>query len=136
MDIFLSVLKTKYAQFEGRARRKEFWMFYLFQILSYLVAMLVMFTLSSLGDIFAGIGLFVYVGVAIALVIPSLAVTVRRLHDVNKSGWMIFIGLIPLIGFILMLVWLCTEGTRGPNQYGPDPKGGDEIGDINKSELV
>lgn len=59
---------------------------------------------------------------SLAVFIPSLAVTVRRLHDTNHSGWMYFVSLIPLIGGIWLLILLCTDGTHGQNQYGPDPK--------------
>jgi uncharacterized membrane protein YhaH (DUF805 family) len=61
---------------------------------------------------------------ALWAIIPGLAVTVRRLHDLDKSGWHLLIGLIPLVGGIILLIWYCTEGTRGPNRYGPDPLAG------------
>lgn len=111
----------KYAVFSGRARRKEYWMFGLFQILFGMVAMIID---SMIGFNFNGIpyGVF-YMIYGLATFVPSLSVFVRRLHDTNRSGWWILIGLIPLIGAIWLLVLLCTEGTAGDNKYGPDPKG-------------
>lgn len=69
--------------------------------------------------------MFGYLIYSLAALIPNLAVSVRRLHDTNKSGWMLLIGLIPIIGSIILIVFFCTEGTQGPNQYGADPKSGD-----------
>lgn len=102
---FLAVLK-KYAIFEGRARRKEYWYFALFSFLfTFLFAFIsVYFNNLSLYYIFV-----------LSIFIPSIAVGVRRMHDVNKSGWYI---LIPIYNLILY----CTAGTEGPNQYGSDPK--------------
>ena len=60
----------------------------------------------------------------LATILPSLAVAVRRLHDLDRTGWWIFIGLIPLIGWIILIIWYCTRGTVGPNRFGPDPLGG------------
>jgi uncharacterized membrane protein YhaH (DUF805 family) len=105
MKWYLEVLK-KYAVFEGRARRSEYWYYVLFYILfAFAIAFIsefirfpILYTLYVLGSL-----------------IPSIAVGVRRMHDVNKSGWFI---LIPIYNLILY----CTEGTQGPNQYGPDPK--------------
>lgn len=120
MKWYLKALK-QYADFSGRARRKEYWMFVLFNIIFSLIASLID---KAIGIDFSdgyGYGI-VTVIYALIVFIPGLALTVRRLHDINKSGWMIFISLIPLIGGIWMLVLVCTEGTRGDNQYGPDPK--------------
>lgn len=118
---------SKYATFSGRAPRSEYWFFGLFNVLVS-IGLLVVF--GILGAIFMGDGGFL-VGVAIAQVIyyiyclavfiPSIAVTVRRLHDINKSGWWWWIQLIPLAGVIVLLVFACTKGTDGENAYGPDP---------------
>jgi uncharacterized membrane protein YhaH (DUF805 family) len=118
MDWYLKVLKN-YVGFEGRARRKEYWMYTLFTIIALVVAMVLdnMFGLASEG----GIGPL-YALYALATFLPGLAVSVRRLHDIGKSGWWILIGLIPLIGAIVLIVWAVTEGTRGSNAYGEDPK--------------
>lgn len=119
MNWYTKVLRN-YAVFTGRARRKEYWMFVLFNIIFALAAMILD---NALGLAFApmpyGVLYFVYV---LAVFIPGLAVGVRRLHDVGKSGWWMLIGLVPLIGAIWLLVLFVTEGARAPNQYGPDPK--------------
>jgi len=127
MNWYFEVLK-KYAVFEGRARRKEYWFFQLFQIIVTMVLAIIGALLISVnsGLEHAGSGL-VFVDVLIVLyglatLLPGLAVLVRRLHDTNRSGWMIFLGLIPLVGGIILLVFAVEDGTPGPNQYGPDPK--------------
>jgi uncharacterized membrane protein YhaH (DUF805 family) len=113
----------KYADFQGRARRSEYWLWRVFVALAFagLITINVMIeryvTYNPAGPILIGIFL-------LAIVIPSVAVTVRRLHDTDKSGWMIFIGFVPFIGALLLLVFYCTGGTRGANRYGLDPKSG------------
>jgi uncharacterized membrane protein YhaH (DUF805 family) len=115
MNWYLTVLRDNYANFSGRARRSEYWYYVLFN----LIICMVLFGLSfALGMV----GMILYIVYALGTLIPSLAVVVRRLHDVNKSGWFYFVGLIPIIGPIWLLVLLATEGTSGPNQYGDDPK--------------
>jgi uncharacterized membrane protein YhaH (DUF805 family) len=100
---------SKYATFSGRARRMEYWGFSLF-------VLIISFT----------IGLIPVLGwiVAIALIIPDIAVTVRRLHDIGKSGLNYFWIFLPIIGWIMLLIWYCQEGDKGNNMYGADPKGG------------
>lgn len=107
---------SKYATFSGRARRSEFWWFYLFAIILYIVAAII--------DAAIGNNLL-WIIVALGLIVPSLAVTVRRLHDTGRSGWWILIGIIPLIGAIVLLVFECQDSQPGANNYGPSPKGGD-----------
>lgn len=137
MEYFMDVLKNKYAKFDGRARRAEYWYFTLFSVLAYLIPYFIFFLgISMESQVISGLGMLLLVLVALGLLIPSLAVCVRRLHDLNKSGWNYFIGLIPFVGGIILLVWFCTEGNRFTNNYGPDPKGGGELSDIGKSELV
>ena len=109
MNYFLDVVKNKYAQFNGRARRAEYWQFVLVNIIISVVINVVVRATGSTA--IAGLGGLV----SLALLIPSIAVAIRRMHDVNKSGWYI---LIPFYNLYLA----CTEGTRGPNEYGPDPK--------------
>jgi len=119
MNWYLKVLK-QYADFSGRARRKEYWMFTLFNIIFIIVAM----TLDNILGLTVGelpYGVF-YVLYALAVLIPGIAVTVRRLHDVGKSGWMFLIVLIPLIGAIWLLVLMVTDSNPGENQYGQNPK--------------
>jgi uncharacterized membrane protein YhaH (DUF805 family) len=117
---YLEVLK-KYAVFSGRSRRAEYWYFVLFNIIVAIVLSLID-TLLGTFDFVQGIGLLsgLY---GLAVLIPTLAVTVRRLHDIDRTGWWIFINLIPLIGFIVLLVFAVTDGTPGSNRYGPNPKG-------------
>lgn len=112
---YLTVVRDNYANFSGRARRSEYWYFLLCHLLISLVLGGLIFALGVTGIIIYGL-------YALALLLPSLAVVVRRLHDVNKSGWFYFISLVPFIGGIWLLILLATEGTQGPNQYGEDPK--------------
>lgn len=114
MSWFLAVVQ-KYAVFSGRARRKEYWMFVLFYaIFSFAAGLL---------DGLLGTGYLIAPIFQLALLVPTLAVAVRRLHDIDKSGAWIFISLVPLVGQIWLLILLATEGTRGDNNYGSDPKG-------------
>ncbi len=119
MNEYIAVLK-KYAVFSGRARRKEYWMFVLFNAIFSLVASLLDMVLFFMP--FSGFGPL-WVVYTIALFIPGLAVSIRRLHDVGKSGWYYFIILIPIGGPIWLLVLLCTDSQPGGNKYGPNPKG-------------
>lgn len=113
MNWFLDVVKNKYASFNGRARRQEYWMFTLFYIIGYVV----------LAVIDAVVGTMVLALIySLALLLPSLGVAIRRLHDTNRSGWWLLISFLPLIGAIVLLVFLVTEGDKSDNQYGPDPK--------------
>jgi uncharacterized membrane protein YhaH (DUF805 family) len=115
MEWMLMPLK-RYADFSGRSRRKEYWMFQLFSILCILGALLLGGILSivsnTLGGLVIGLG---YLGVVFGFFIPALAVAVRRMHDQDKSGWFI---LIPFLNFLMLFF----EGTRGTNRFGPDPK--------------
>ncbi len=122
MNWYLKVLK-QYADFNGRARRKEYWMFVLFNMLIFIVLATIMGIGAAAGSsVIATIGAILYYGYALAILIPSLAVCVRRLHDIGKSGWFYFIGLIPLVGGIILLVWFCQDSQIGENEYGPNPK--------------
>ena len=113
MEWYLKVVRDNYANFNGRASRQEYWMFFLFNIIFAFVAGFV--------DGFLGLG-FLELIYVLAVFIPGLAVGVRRLHDVNKSGWWLFISLIPIIGAIWLLILLCTDSNPGENNYGPSPK--------------
>lgn len=113
MDWYLQVLR-KYAEFNGRARRTEYWMFVLFNFIAYVVLGVAERILHLSGVLSAAYGL--------AVLIPSLAVSVRRLHDTDRSGWWLLIGLIPLIGAIVLIVFAVQEGQATPNKYGPNPK--------------
>ncbi|MDO9454789.1 DUF805 domain-containing protein [Nocardioides sp.] len=111
-DAIRSVVVENYANFSGRARRSEYWYFFLFNFLVSIVAQVV--------DNVIGIPILTIV-VGLGLLVPGLAVSVRRLHDIDKSGWFILIALIPLVGAIILLVWACTD-SKPDNQYGPNPK--------------
>ncbi len=113
MEWYLKVLK-QYADFNGRARRTEFWMFFLFNVIVSIIFTIIDTMLGTYGALSGIYGL--------AILIPALAVSVRRLHDTGKSGWMFLVGLIPVIGFIWLLVLYIMEGTPGENQYGANPK--------------
>jgi uncharacterized membrane protein YhaH (DUF805 family) len=113
MNYYTSVLK-KYAVFSGRASRKEFWMFVLFSA----IITIILGILDGVLNLKGILGL-VY---GLAVLIPSLAVMVRRLHDTNRSGGWVFINLIPLIGAIIVLVFVVSDSTPGDNKYGPNPK--------------
>lgn len=112
MSWYLNVLKN-YAGFSGRARRQEYWMFALFT--SIVVVVLAVIGLAIDFQFLALIYL-------LAVLIPSLAVQVRRLHDTGRSGWWTLIGAIPFVGGIILLVFLCSEGAHEANEYGANPK--------------
>lgn len=136
MEWYLMVWK-KYAQFDGRSRRKEYWMFTLFNLL----AIMALGMIAIAGTVLlANAGkttsedtvpfLFIPIGIyALAALIPSISAATRRFHDIGKSGWMLFLlialGVIPIVGFItaiIQIVFLCQDSEPGPNQYGPNPK--------------
>ena len=112
MEWYLKVLR-QYADFTGRARRKEYWMFTLVNvIISAVLAILdTALTNGLLGLLYS-----------LAMLLPSLGVGVRRLHDTGRSGWWLLIGIIPLIGWIVLIVFFATDGEPQPNTYGPNPK--------------
>lgn len=118
MNCYLDVL-TRYAEFSGRARRKEFW---LFAAVNFLVTLVFGFIDLALGLVSeeAGIGLLsgLY---SLVVLIPYLAVTVRRLHDSGRTGWWLLIGLIPLLGPIVLLVFMLLDSDPAENRYGPCP---------------
>ncbi len=117
MQWFMEALR-KYADFSGRSRRKEYWFFVLFYLIIYLVLAIV--DTVILGS--EGIGLLTTL-FALAMLIPGIAVSVRRLHDTGRSGWWILIGFIPFIGLIVLLVFYFQDSQPGQNDYGPNPKG-------------
>lgn len=136
-NYFKECVTTKYLDFKGRARRSEYWYFVLGQIIVLLIAAVLDNILGTTYKIEnpafpdGGMGLpygYIYFLVALALLIPSLAVGVRRLHDVGKSGWFYLIVLIPLVGVIWLLVLFCTDSKPGENKWGPNPKGVGNIG--------
>ena len=135
-DYFKKVVTQDYANFSGRARRSEFWYFSLFHMI-FIYGPLLLFG-GLLGGFDAEpsmipmIFIMIYV---LATFIPGLAVSVRRLHDTGKSGWMLLIGIIPLIGSIALLIFYCQDSQAGSNQWGPNPKTGSGD-DHNINDLV
>ena len=122
VGIYKSVLTKKYADFTGRARRAEYWWFVLINFVVIFSLLVLTIILSGSNDSLTGLGGIIYAVYALGVILPSLAVTVRRLHDTGKSGWMLLIGLIPFVGPIILLVFYFTDGEPGANQYGPSPK--------------
>ena len=122
MDWYLNVLKN-YVGFSGRARRKEYWMFVLFNVIFAVVAM-ILDNVLGLASKELGYGP-IYGIYALVMILPSLAVAARRLHDIGKSGWWLLIALIPIVGAIMLIIWDVREGERGDNRFGPDPKAGE-----------
>lgn len=106
---------SKYVTFSGRASRSEYWWFIVALALAYIVAIIVG---SAINEQLGGL---LYVIVALGTFLPTLAVLIRRLHDLDRSGWWILIQLIPLVGPILLIVWLASRGTAGANRFGDDP---------------
>ncbi|MFE9865299.1 DUF805 domain-containing protein [Streptomyces sp. NPDC005506] len=115
MHWYLDVLK-KYAVFSGRARRQEYWMYTLFNVIAVIILAVLDAVLGTQPVLIAIYYLLV--------LLPSLGVFVRRLHDTGRSGWWILFGIVPLVGGITLLVFSCLEGERSQNAYGPDPKSG------------
>ena len=123
MEWYLKVMRENYAKFNGRARRKEYWMFTLFHTLlviacAFTLALLVATGPYSLTLLVA----IMFIAVILAHVVPSLAISVRRLHDLGQSGWFLLLALIPYIGSLIIFVFSVIEGNKGTNKYGPDPK--------------
>src|SRR5689334_13817971 len=114
MEWYTKVLKN-YAGFSGRARRTEYWMFTLFNII--IGGVLYAIYAATGSSIF----MILYVLYFVAVFVPSLAVGVRRLHDTNRTGWWLLLGFVPFIGGIVLIVFCALEGDRGANQYGEDP---------------
>lgn len=128
MEWYLKVIKN-YVGFSGRARRKEYWMFALFNMIFLIIACVldnVFGTTFKIHSVFGSQNLpygYFYLLYALVVFLPGLAVAVRRLHDTGKSGWFMFIALIPIVGGIWLLILMCTDSTTGENEYGLNPKG-------------
>ena len=126
MQWYLKVLR-QYADFSGRARRTEFWMFVLFNAIAGVILTILdnLFGLATTtvvgGMVVASTGILTGI-YQLAVLIPSLAVGVRRLHDTGRSGWWLLIGLIPIVGPIVLIVFWATAGDLAPNQHGVNPK--------------
>lgn len=116
---FQTAVKTcfqKYATIEGRARRSEYWWFVLFAFIANIIFSLIDAILFGNAQVLAGI-------FGLAILLPSICVGARRLHDTGRSAWWLLLILIPLVGFLVLLWWFVQQGTDGANEYGPDPLG-------------
>ncbi|WP_042011087.1 DUF805 domain-containing protein [Aeromonas fluvialis] len=114
MNWYISVLK-QYAVFSGRARRTEYWMFVLCNVV-------VMLLLGMVDKLISGDKEFISGIYSLAVLLPSLAVAARRLHDTDRSGWWLLLGLIPIIGTLVLIYFMVCNGQQGPNRFGDDPK--------------
>ncbi len=136
MEWMLMPLK-RYAEFTGRSCRQEYWMFYLFNILV-VIGLMLLFALvggfsggaEGPSGLAMGVGGILLLGWLGLFFIPTIAVTVRRLHDQDKSGWFILIQFIPYVGGIIIFIFMCLKGTDGPNRFGDDPLNPQKLGDI------
>jgi uncharacterized membrane protein YhaH (DUF805 family) len=107
LEYFVNIFRYKYIQYNGRARRKEYWMFALFSF----ICGLILGIIPILGLIYS-----------LAAILPSVCLGIRRLHDIGKSGWWLLLCLIPLVGVVAFIVFGCLDSQPGENQYGPNPK--------------
>jgi len=114
MNEFIAIVKKvfleNYCNFEGRATRKEFWYAFLFN-----------FIVSAILGLFGKVGVWLSGIWSLAVLLPFLGVGARRLHDINKTGWLLLLSLIPLVGQIILIIWWATAGETTENQYGPVP---------------
>ena len=118
MNWYLDAWKN-YVTFTGRSRRKAYWVFFVFNVIATILANLIDNVLGLAGQSVYGPVSMLY---ALAVFLPGLALAVRRLHDTGRSGWWMLLGFIPLIGWIVLLIFFVTDSQPGSNQYGPNPK--------------
>ena len=122
MPIFLQPF-VRYADFTGRSRRSEYWLFRLVTIVAYIALFLIAEALRSYNSFLYILPMMLFFVLALASIVPSLAVGFRRLHDSDRSAWWILIAFVPILGPLVLLAFLCIDGTPGDNRFGPDPKG-------------
>jgi uncharacterized membrane protein YhaH (DUF805 family) len=125
MDWMLMPLR-RYAEFSGRSRRKEYWMFVLFQIIVVVVLGIVEGALGLTGMVAGAYGPLTAL-FWLAVLIPGIAVGIRRLHDTDRSGWWLLLAFVPIIGAIVLIVFFASDGTNGSNRFGADPKGSVDV---------
>ena len=139
IEWYKKVVFENYGNFKGRARRSEYWYYRLASTIIFLLFVVlgvVVYAATDNGPLALGLGYGLLMLYALGTMVPSLAVSVRRMHDIGKSGWTIFVAMIPLVGPIWILVLLFTEGDSGENYYGTDPKNEiEEINEIGNVEL-
>lgn len=114
IQYFMDAVTKHYFDFNGRARRAAFWYFVLVYVIIDIVLAVIQ-QVAHLNTILTGL-------FALALLLPNLGIAARRLHDTNRSGWWLLLGLIPVVGWIILIIWYCQVGTTGANEYGADPK--------------
>ena len=115
---YIKCVTTDYFKFQGRARRKEYWMFTLFSFIIYMILFIFFEKIMSSPDGYTITGA-IY---SLAVFLPTLGVSVRRLHDINRSGWWFLLSFIPLIGGLILLIFMVLDSTPGDNNYGENPK--------------
>ena len=124
MDMFIKVARDNYTNFEGRARRKEFWMFTLVSLVINVGTLILDASLFS--DLGLVNGLY-----TLAILLPSIAVGIRRMHDINKSGWWLLLWIVPVIGWVWLIILHCRDSDIGDNIFGPS----DKYPDANDSDV-
>lgn len=126
MNWFIECITKNYANFSGRARRKEYWMYGLFYVLFMLILVIASAVICAMMEMNSleinRVVIFIVICAYLALLIPTLAVLVRRLHDINKSGWWCLISFVPYVGIIILFIFALLDSTPGRNQYGENPK--------------
>jgi uncharacterized membrane protein YhaH (DUF805 family) len=126
MNWFIECITKNYANFSGRARRKEYWMYGLFYVLFMLILVIASAVICAMMEMnpleINRVVIFIVICAYLALLIPTLAVLVRRLHDINKSGWWCLISFVPYVGIIILFIFALLDSTPGRNQYGENPK--------------
>ncbi len=122
VNAWKKVVLENYATFSGRARRSELWWFVLANFCAIIALLVLGIILGAVSDALGAIMGLVLIAYYIGTIIPILAVQVRRLHDTGRSGWMWLVGLIPLVGGIILIVFLASDSAKGTNSYGPSPK--------------
>lgn len=116
MNWYLKVVRDNYTNFTGRARRQEYWMFAFINLIIILI-------LNTIDRVVFSADMAILSSVyLLAILIPGIAVAVRRLHDTDRSGWWALLGLIPIVGTIILIVMMCIDSTPGINRFGPNPK--------------
>ena len=116
MNWYLKVVRDNYANFKGRARRQEYWMFAF-------INLIIMLILNTIDRVAFSADMAILSSIyGLAILIPGIAVAVRRLHDTDRSGWWALLGLIPIVGTIILSVMMCFDSTPGTNRFGPNPK--------------
>lgn len=116
MNWYLKVVRDNYANFMGRARRQEYWMFAF-------VNLIIMLILNTIDRVVFSADIAILSSIyGLAILIPGIAVAVRRLHDTDRSGWWVLLGLIPIVGTLILIVIMCFDSTLGTNRFGPNPK--------------